>query len=164
MGGGGNSGSRRQRTGRMGRERTRTLTAGRERDLPRSRTNSDRTCDDTEPRKEPRLPSNEVPQKDVYHLPDRNHARETDPRSSLGLEDVEAALTIQYLARDAELGRSRHAQHQVVEMPDDGGEERSFGAGGDDAMEVDKLRGSWGLGRGECSNCRVDEVSPISCI
>lgn len=161
VGGSGVGSGRRQRAGKVGRERTRTVTGGRERDLPRVRTNSDRTSDD---HAAPRLSSNEVPQKDVYHLPDRNHARETDPRSSLGLEDVEAALTIQYLARDAELGRSRHAQHQVVEMPDDGGEERSFGAGGDDAMEVDKLRGSWGLGRGECSNCRVDEVSPISCI
>jgi hypothetical protein len=78
-------------------------------------------------------------------------------RYDFGLEDVEAALTIQYLARDARMPvpppytSTSHALQQLNQW--------IVGADRYDGDQKQGVSGGWGLGRGVCSNCRVDEVS-----
>jgi hypothetical protein len=76
-------------------------------------------------------------------------------RYDFGLEDVEAALTIQYLARDARMPvpppYTSHALQQLNQW--------IVGADRYEGDQKQGVSGGWGLGRGVCSNCRVDEVS-----
>jgi hypothetical protein len=75
-------------------------------------------------------------------------------RYDFGLEDVEAALTIQYLARDARM--------PVPPPYTSHGLQPNRWSVGTDRYEGDQKQGDsggWGLGRAICSNCWVDEVS-----
>jgi hypothetical protein len=73
-------------------------------------------------------------------------------RYDFGLEDVEAALTIQYLARDARMPVPPYTSHAL---------QPNQWSVGTDRYEGDQKQGAsggWGLGRAVCSNCWVDEV------
>jgi hypothetical protein len=75
-------------------------------------------------------------------------------RYDFGLEDVEAALTIQYLARDARMPvPPPYTSHAL--QPN----QWSVGTDRYEGDQKQGVTGGWGLGRAVCSNCRVDEVS-----
>ncbi|KAH8078310.1 hypothetical protein HD553DRAFT_147561 [Filobasidium floriforme] len=77
-------------------------------------------------------------------------------RYDFGLEDVEAALTIQYLARDARMPVPPPYTSHALQL--------NQWIVGKDQYEGDQkqvVSGGWGLGRGVCSNCRVDETEAV---
>lgn len=75
-------------------------------------------------------------------------------RHDFGLEDVEAALTIQYLARDARMPGPFPYTNNTLQA-----EQLSIRPEGYEGDRKQVVPGGWALGRAVCSNCRVDEVN-----